>query len=113
MSVDDEPQSNEVATSGASRKVVVCLACEALVAVVQHELGTDNNRDRIRNLLQDGCNHIPSNHLKGDCQSLVANHLDELIDGLSQGGHEKQVCKFAKACSRSARNFEIQGTWKE
>ncbi|XP_076227036.1 prosaposin isoform X2 [Nomia melanderi] len=104
---DEEFRGIQEDSARGARSVVGCLACEALVDLLEHEIGTDRSRDRIKNALNGACGRI--GRFSGDCESLVQNHADELIDAISNGGHAKDVCKFAKACRRSARNADLQG----
>lgn len=97
--------TNEIPNSEEPEGLGYCLVCDLAMKFLEHELGTDKNRERVQNGVHTVCNHIPGS-LSGKCNNFVTNHANDVIDLITQNVPPKQVCKVLRLCKRAAAEME-------
>jgi saposin len=92
---DDKEQPNPV--KQVPTVSVTCVVCEYAIGMLQKDLKENATQDEIRASLDALCEKLPS-AIINECESLVTQYSEELIDALVLNLTPEQTCRYLMLC---------------
>uniref|UniRef100_A0A3Q3LES1 Saposin B-type domain-containing protein n=1 Tax=Labrus bergylta TaxID=56723 RepID=A0A3Q3LES1_9LABR len=75
-----------------------CRACKFIVNKVKKKLGSDQSKEKIRQLLNNTGNGVKISLIRSGCKKIVRKYQDKVTDALANSGSAAPICDKFRMC---------------